>query len=180
VVDSIIFLWLAFGSLEFLLGQIVGKAWMVLLSNLVFLTLAGALAYRRGVKHLVAGMCETDYSGYPDCRDGVWITKRRSMPRLSASCMAPCRSLPGCGGAIIASASRRLEHHTWRESIRSKHNRRVRIRGIHRRSRPIGASQPHRTGAPVDSTSSAVNLKFLSLLAASSFRNFKFKTALES
>src|SRR5262249_5302138 len=27
------------------------------------------LAYRRGVKHLVAGMCETDFSGYPDCRD---------------------------------------------------------------------------------------------------------------
>jgi 7-cyano-7-deazaguanine synthase len=37
--------------------------------NLVFFTLAGALAYRRGIKHLVAGMCETDYSGYPDCRD---------------------------------------------------------------------------------------------------------------
>ena len=32
VVDSIVFLWLAFGSLEFLLGQIVGKAWMVLIS----------------------------------------------------------------------------------------------------------------------------------------------------
>jgi len=32
VVDSVIFLWLAFGSLDFLLGQIVGKAWMVLLS----------------------------------------------------------------------------------------------------------------------------------------------------
>jgi 7-cyano-7-deazaguanine synthase len=37
--------------------------------NLVFLTYAGALAYRRGATHLVAGMCETDYSGYPDCRD---------------------------------------------------------------------------------------------------------------
>jgi 7-cyano-7-deazaguanine synthase len=37
--------------------------------NLAFLTFAGALAYRRGVRHLVAGMCETDYSGYPDCRD---------------------------------------------------------------------------------------------------------------
>ena len=32
VVDSIVFLWLAFGSLEFLAGQVVGKAWMVLLS----------------------------------------------------------------------------------------------------------------------------------------------------
>lgn len=37
--------------------------------NLVFLCFAGALAYRRDLKHLVAGMCETDYSGYPDCRD---------------------------------------------------------------------------------------------------------------
>ena len=37
--------------------------------NLVFLTFAAALAYRRDARHIVAGMCETDYSGYPDCRD---------------------------------------------------------------------------------------------------------------
>jgi len=37
--------------------------------NLLFLAFAGALAYRRGLKRLVAGVCETDYSGYPDCRD---------------------------------------------------------------------------------------------------------------
>jgi 7-cyano-7-deazaguanine synthase len=37
--------------------------------NLIFLTFAGALAYRRSAKHLIAGMCETDFSGYPDCRD---------------------------------------------------------------------------------------------------------------
>lgn len=37
--------------------------------NLMFLTAAAALAYRRGARHLVGGMCETDYSGYPDCRD---------------------------------------------------------------------------------------------------------------
>ncbi|OCJ66275.1 7-cyano-7-deazaguanine synthase QueC [Agrobacterium tumefaciens] len=37
--------------------------------NLIFLTFAAALAYRRGLKHIVGGMCETDYSGYPDCRD---------------------------------------------------------------------------------------------------------------
>lgn len=36
--------------------------------NLIFFCFAGALAYRRGARHLVAGMCETDYSGYPDCR----------------------------------------------------------------------------------------------------------------
>ena len=37
--------------------------------NILFLTVAGAIAYRRGIKHLVGGMCETDFSGYPDCRD---------------------------------------------------------------------------------------------------------------
>ena len=37
--------------------------------NLMFLTAAAALGYRRGIADLVGGMCETDYSGYPDCRD---------------------------------------------------------------------------------------------------------------
>src|SRR5512146_2651498 len=36
--------------------------------NLIFLAFAAALAYRRGLRHIVGGMCETDYSGYPDCR----------------------------------------------------------------------------------------------------------------
>ncbi len=36
--------------------------------NLAFFVMGGALAYRRGLKVLVGGMCETDYSGYPDCR----------------------------------------------------------------------------------------------------------------
>jgi 7-cyano-7-deazaguanine synthase len=37
--------------------------------NLLFLTLAAALAYRRGLDVIVTGVCETDFSGYPDCRD---------------------------------------------------------------------------------------------------------------
>jgi len=37
--------------------------------NIIFLSFAAAIAYRRGIKHIVGGMCETDYSGYPDCRD---------------------------------------------------------------------------------------------------------------
>ena len=37
--------------------------------NLLFFTFAAAVGYRRGARHLVGGMCETDYSGYPDCRD---------------------------------------------------------------------------------------------------------------
>jgi 7-cyano-7-deazaguanine synthase len=39
--------------------------------NLLFLTLAAAVAYRRGLTVLVGGMCETDFSGYPDCRDNT-------------------------------------------------------------------------------------------------------------
>ena len=37
--------------------------------NLLFLTCAAAVAWRRGLRRIIAGMCETDYSGYPDCRD---------------------------------------------------------------------------------------------------------------
>ena len=37
--------------------------------NLLFFTYAAALAYRRGLRRIVGGMCETDFSGYPDCRD---------------------------------------------------------------------------------------------------------------
>ena len=37
--------------------------------NLLFFTFAAALGYRRGIGHLAGGMCESDYSGYPDCRD---------------------------------------------------------------------------------------------------------------
>ena len=39
--------------------------------NLLFFTFAAAIAYRRGLSVLVGGMCETDYSGYPDCRDNT-------------------------------------------------------------------------------------------------------------
>jgi 7-cyano-7-deazaguanine synthase len=37
--------------------------------NILFVGFAAALAYRRGCRHIVLGVCETDYSGYPDCRD---------------------------------------------------------------------------------------------------------------
>jgi len=39
--------------------------------NLLFLTFAATVAYRRGLHVLVGGMCETDFSGYPDCRDNT-------------------------------------------------------------------------------------------------------------
>jgi len=47
--------------------------------NLLFLTYAAALAYRRGIGTLVGGMCETDYSGYPDCRNDTLQTLARAI-----------------------------------------------------------------------------------------------------
>lgn len=47
--------------------------------NLLFLTSAAALAYRRGHRTIAAGMCETDYSGYPDCRDLTIQTLARAV-----------------------------------------------------------------------------------------------------
>lgn len=56
--------------------------------NLVFLTYAGAVAYRRGLEGLIGGMCETDYSGYPDCR-------RTTMDALSSALtLGMDRSMP--------------------------------------------------------------------------------------
>lgn len=47
--------------------------------NLVFFAYAAALAYRRDLKVLVGGMCETDYSGYPDCRDETLRALERAL-----------------------------------------------------------------------------------------------------
>src|SRR5437763_1039915 len=47
--------------------------------NLIFFAFAGALAYRRALKHLVGGMCETDYPGYPDCRDDTIKAMQRAL-----------------------------------------------------------------------------------------------------
>lgn len=54
--------------------------------NLLFLAYAAALAYRRGCSVLVGGMCETDYSGYPDCRDN---TLKAMQVALSLGLAAP-------------------------------------------------------------------------------------------
>jgi len=53
--------------------------------NIMFFTLAGAIAWRRGIRTMIGGMCETDYSGYPDCRrrtlDAMQLTLTRGMDR---------------------------------------------------------------------------------------------------
>jgi 7-cyano-7-deazaguanine synthase len=50
--------------------------------NLLFFTCAAAIAYRRGLRRIVAGMCETDYSGYPDCRDDATGAEPGDEPAL--------------------------------------------------------------------------------------------------
>lgn len=47
--------------------------------NILFLTAAAALAYRRGSRDLVGGMCETDYSGYPDCRNDTMRAVKQAL-----------------------------------------------------------------------------------------------------
>ncbi len=47
--------------------------------NLLFLTLAAALAYRRDLQVLVTGVCETDFSGYPDCRDDTMKAMQQAL-----------------------------------------------------------------------------------------------------
>ncbi len=47
--------------------------------NLLFFTYAAALAYRRGIRTLIGGMCETDFSGYPDCRNATLQTLGKAL-----------------------------------------------------------------------------------------------------
>lgn len=47
--------------------------------NLLFITVAAALAYRRSLQVLVGGMCETDYSGYPDCRNDTLTALEKAL-----------------------------------------------------------------------------------------------------
>jgi 7-cyano-7-deazaguanine synthase len=75
--------------------------------NIIFLSYAAVVAYQRGCNHIVTGVCQTDYSGYPDCRDSsikalqgaltlgmdydinihtplMWLTKAESIKRAEA------------------------------------------------------------------------------------------------
>jgi len=57
--------------------------------NLLFFTFAAAVAWRRGIRQLVGGMCETDFSGYPDCRRDT-IDAMASL-FMASGCRAGCR-----------------------------------------------------------------------------------------
>jgi 7-cyano-7-deazaguanine synthase len=47
--------------------------------NLIFLTFAAAYAYRHGIQHIVTGVAQTDYSGYPDCREETMVALQRAI-----------------------------------------------------------------------------------------------------
>lgn len=47
--------------------------------NLIFLTFAAAYAYRRGIRHLVTGVAQADYSGYPDCREQTMVALQAAL-----------------------------------------------------------------------------------------------------
>ena len=56
--------------------------------NLLFMMVAATLAYRRGLDVLVGGMCETDYSGYPDCRNDTMQSLERTLNLGMATALA--------------------------------------------------------------------------------------------
>ncbi len=73
--------------------------------NLLFFTFAAAIGLRRGLKHLVGGMCETDYSGYPDCRDDTLKALQATLS-LGIGGMAAAAARPA---SCAARAGRRIE-----------------------------------------------------------------------
>ena len=90
--------------------------------NLLFLTCAAAIAWRRGLRRIVAGMCETDYSGYPDCRDdtvkamqlalNLGLNRRFVLetPLMWRDKAATWDLAHGLGGAALVEAIRTLSH----------------------------------------------------------------------
>jgi 7-cyano-7-deazaguanine synthase len=102
--------------------------------NLIFLTFAAALAYRRGMRHIVAGMCETDYSGYPDCRDdtirAVQVALNLGMERrfvLHTPLMwrdkaATWKLAEALGGAALVGLVRERTHTCYRGDRSQRHD----------------------------------------------------------
>ena len=90
--------------------------------NLIFLTFAAALAYRRGLTVIVGGMCETDFSGYPDCRDDAVkahadrVEYRHGKPFRSGNAVDVARQ----GANLDAGAKARRRRHWSISSSRTR------------------------------------------------------------
>lgn len=101
--------------------------------NLLFLTYAAALAYRRDLQAVVGGMCETDYSGYPDCRASTMAAMQSALtlgldrpilidtPLMYLDKAATWRLAERLGGAGLVEAIRVLSHSCYRGDRRHLH-----------------------------------------------------------
>jgi 7-cyano-7-deazaguanine synthase len=102
--------------------------------NLIFLTFAAAVAYRRDLRHIVGGMCETDYSGYPDCRDDTMKAmqialnlgmERRfvvDMPLMWIDKAATWRLADELGGTALIDLIREATHTCYRGDRINRHD----------------------------------------------------------
>lgn len=102
--------------------------------NLLFLTYAAALAYRRDLQALVGGMCETDYSGYPDCRAETMRAMQAALslgldrpimidtPLMYRDKAATWQLAAACGGAALVEAIRVLSHSCYRGDRKTLHD----------------------------------------------------------
>ncbi|HET6183065.1 MAG TPA: 7-cyano-7-deazaguanine synthase QueC [Acetobacteraceae bacterium] len=102
--------------------------------NLLFFTYAAALAYRRGLRRLVGGMCETDYSGYPDCRDdtikalqvalGLGMQRRFVLetPLMWRDKAATWALADALGGAALVELIREQSHSCYRGDRTHRHD----------------------------------------------------------
>jgi 7-cyano-7-deazaguanine synthase len=89
--------------------------------NLLFCTLAAALGYRRDIRTLVGGMCETDYSGYPDCRHDTLQTLAKAIS-LGLAAPATWRLAAALGGLALVDLI--IEHtHTCYTADRTTRHR---------------------------------------------------------
>jgi len=99
--------------------------------NLVFLSLAGGLAYRQNIGVLIAGMCETDYSGYPDCRAETLAAQMEALrlgtesdmvlqtPLMEMTKADSWRQAEKLGGAALVDLINEQSHTCYR-GVRSK------------------------------------------------------------
>lgn len=101
--------------------------------NLLFFTFAAAIAWRRGLRVLVGGMCETDYSGYPDCRDdtlkalqvtlglGMATRFRLETPLMWLDKSATWRLTEVLGGAELVEIIRSMSHSCYLDDRSREH-----------------------------------------------------------
>lgn len=84
--------------------------------NLLFLSIAGAVAVKRGIKHIVTGVCQTDYSGYPDCREEFVLSMERTLNLAMPSDAGPIKihtPLMHLSKAQTVRLARNLGDETW-------------------------------------------------------------------